>query len=76
MTAFLSSDAKMYEAYNEGKDLYAMIAQSAFDNEYEESFLKDNNKLLLNEPTKICSNKSDSCSIQEIEVYKVYYYDE
>ena len=39
-------------------------------------FLKDNNKLLLNEPTKICSNKSDSCSIQEIEVYKVYYYDE
>lgn len=37
MTTFLSSDAKMYEAYNEGKDLYAMIAQSAFDNEYEEN---------------------------------------
>lgn len=39
-------------------------------------FLKGNNKLLLDEPTKICSNKSDSCSIKEVEVYKVYYYDE
>jgi DNA polymerase I-like protein with 3'-5' exonuclease and polymerase domains len=37
MTTFLSSDAKMYEAYNSGKDLYAMIAQSAFDNEYEDN---------------------------------------
>lgn len=27
----------MYQAYNEGKDLYAMIAQSAFDNEYWEN---------------------------------------
>lgn len=37
MTAFLSSDAKMYEAYNNGKDLYAMIAQAAFDNEYHDN---------------------------------------
>lgn len=27
----------MYEAYNEKKDLYAMIAQSAFNNRYEDN---------------------------------------
>ncbi len=27
----------MYEAYNNKKDLYAMIAQSAFDNNYEDN---------------------------------------
>lgn len=37
MTTFLSSDPTMYKAYIEGKDLYAMIAQSAFDNNYEDN---------------------------------------
>lgn len=27
----------MYEAYNHGKDLYAMIAQSAYHNNYEDN---------------------------------------
>lgn len=34
MTTFLSKDPTMYKAYNEGKDLYAMIAQSAYHNDY------------------------------------------
>lgn len=34
MSAFLSQDKKMYQAYNEGRDLYAMIAQSAYHNDY------------------------------------------
>lgn len=34
MTTFLSGQPVMYEAYNTGKDLYAMIAQSAFNNNY------------------------------------------
>ena len=34
MTTFLSKDPTMYEAYKEGKDLYAMIAQSAYHNDY------------------------------------------
>ncbi len=34
MTCFLSGDKKMYEAYTHGQDLYAMIAQSAYHNEY------------------------------------------
>lgn len=37
MTTFLSGDPTMYKAYLEGKDLYAMIAQSAFDNNYEDN---------------------------------------
>lgn len=37
MTCYLSSDSRMYEAYNNKKDLYAMIAQSAYDNEYWEN---------------------------------------
>lgn len=37
MTTFLSGQPVMYEAYNTGKDLYAMIAQSAFNNNYEDN---------------------------------------
>lgn len=37
MTTFLSGDKTMYEAYNHGKDLYAMIAQSAYHNNYEDN---------------------------------------
>lgn len=37
MTTFLSGDPKMYEAYTTGKDLYAIIAQSAYHNNYEDN---------------------------------------
>ena len=37
MTAYLSQDKNMLEAYNHGKDLYAMIARAAFDNKYEDN---------------------------------------
>lgn len=37
MTTFLSKQPAMYEAYTTGKDLYAMIAQSAFNNNYEDN---------------------------------------
>lgn len=37
MTTFLSGEPKMYEAYNNSKDLYAIIAQSAFHNNYEDN---------------------------------------
>lgn len=37
MTTFLSGSKKMYEAYTTGKDLYAIIAQSAFHNNYEDN---------------------------------------
>lgn len=34
LTAFISQDKKMINAYNNKQDLYAVIAQSAFDNDY------------------------------------------
>lgn len=37
LTAFLSKDKLMYQAYTEDKDLYAMIAQSAYDNDYADN---------------------------------------
>lgn len=36
MSAFLSGEPKMYEAYTTGKDLYAIIASSALGNRYED----------------------------------------
>jgi len=37
MTGFLSGEPKIRDAYESGKDLYAIIAQSAFHNEYWEN---------------------------------------
>ena len=37
LTAFISQDPHMVEAYKAGKDLYAVIAQSAFNNKYEDN---------------------------------------
>lgn len=43
--AALSADPKMKQAYLDGKDLYAVIAQMAFHNNYEDNleFDKDGN---------------------------------
>ena len=37
LTAFYSQDKNMLQAYKDGKDLYAVIAQSMYDNEYEDN---------------------------------------
>lgn len=37
MTSVLSADENMINAYKEGKDLYAIIAQSAFNNDYKDN---------------------------------------
>ena len=37
LTAFISQDQQMIDAYMKGQDLYAVIAQSAFDNNYEDN---------------------------------------
>ena len=37
LTAFVSQDQNMIDAYMKGQDLYAVIAQSAFDNNYEDN---------------------------------------
>lgn len=37
LTAFMSQDPAMIQAYNEGKDLYCVIAASMFGNKYEDN---------------------------------------
>ena len=37
LTAFMSQSPEMLKAYEEGKDLYCVIAQSIFDNDYEDN---------------------------------------
>lgn len=37
LTAFMSQDPEMLKAYAEGKDLYAVIAQAMFNNNYEDN---------------------------------------
>ena len=37
LTAFMSQDENMIKAYKDGKDLYAVIAQSIYDNDYNDN---------------------------------------
>ena len=60
MTTFLSGDKHMYEAYNTGKDLYAMIARSAFNNNYEDNleFYPEGTEIEIDGNKVICGHKT------------------
>ena len=60
MTTYLSGDSTMYEAYTSGKDLYAMIAQSAFDNNYEDNleFYPEGTEIEIDGKKVICGKKT------------------
>lgn len=68
MTAFLSQDPNMIKAYMEDKDLYAMIAQAAFGNNYEENleFYKEFSEVQMDDKTIIAgSGKEYEIKIDE-----------
>lgn len=60
LTAFMSQDPKMIQAYLEGKDLYAVIAQSMFNNEYWENleFYPEGTEIELDGKKIICGKKT------------------
>lgn len=60
MTTFLSGEPKMHEAYNNGKDLYAIIAQAAFHNNYEDNleFYPAGTEIEIDGQKVICGNKT------------------
>ena len=60
MTTFLSGDPQMYEAYNTGKDLYAIIARSAFNNNYEDNleFYLEGTEIEIDGQKIICGHKT------------------
>ena len=60
LTAFMSQDPKMIQAYLDGKDLYAVIAQSMFNNEYWENleFYPEGTEIELDGKKIICGKKT------------------
>jgi len=57
----MSQDPKMMQAYFEGKDLYAVIAQSMFNNEYWENleFYPEGHEIELDGKKIICGKKTN-----------------
>ena len=60
LTAFMSQDPEMLKAYEEGKDLYCVIAASMFDNKYEENleFYPEGTEIELDGKKIICGYKT------------------
>ena len=60
LTAFMSQSPQMMQAYFEGKDLYAVIAQSMFNNEYWENleFYPEGTEIELDDKKIICGKKT------------------
>lgn len=58
LTACIANDEGMIKAYQEGKDLYAMIAATAYNTTYEECLEKRNGELYLEGKERRSSAKS------------------
>lgn len=60
LTAYYSQDDNMLNAYKEGKDLYAVIAQSMYDNKYEDNleFYPEGTKIVFEGKEVICGHKT------------------
>ena len=61
LTAFISGDDGMINAYKKGQDLYSVIAQSAYDNAYEENLENFPEGTVLKEENKevVCGNGNE-----------------
>ena len=61
ITALLSGDETMINAYKEGKDLYAVIAQAIYHNKYEENleFWQAGTELTIDGKKIIAGNKTN-----------------
>lgn len=60
LTAFMAQDPAMMQAYHEGKDLYAVIAQAMYNNEYWENleFYPEGHEIDLEGKKIICGKKT------------------
>ena len=60
LSAYISQDKNMKNAYLEGKDLYAVIAQSMYDNNYEDNleFYPEGTEIEIDGQKVICGNKT------------------
>ena len=60
LTAFYSQDTTMIQAYKDNKDLYSVIAQSMFDNNYEDNleFFPEGKHIEIDGKEVICGYKT------------------
>lgn len=60
LTAHMSQDPAMIQAYAEGKDLYCVIAQAMYDNAYEENleFYPAGTEIEIDGHKVVCGNKT------------------
>ena len=60
LTAFMSQDPAMIKAYNEGKDLYSVIASMSFDRKYEDclEFYPEGTKVIVDGREVIAGHKN------------------
>lgn len=60
LTAFMSQDPAMIKAYNEGKDLYSVIASMSFDRKYEDclEFYPEGTKVIVDGQEVIAGHKN------------------
>ena len=60
LTAFLSQDPAMIDAYKQGKDLYCVIAQGMYNNNYEDNleFYPEGTEIELDGKKIICGKKT------------------
>lgn len=68
LTAFLSGDPKMIDTFKQGKDIYAIIAQSIFGNKYE-----DNLEFFDAEKTKINLQGKENRSLGKTVILAIMY---
>ena len=60
MTAFMTQDQGMIQAYKDGKDLYAVVASNMYDNDYSDNleFYPSGKKIVFEGNEIICGNKT------------------
>lgn len=60
LTAFMSQDPAMIKAYQEGKDLYSVIASMSFDRKYEDclEFYPEGTKVVVDGKEVIAGHKN------------------
>lgn len=60
MTAFMTQDQGMIQAYKEGKDLYAVVASNMYDNDYSDNleFYESGKKIVFEGQEVICGHKT------------------
>jgi len=76
MTAFMTQDQNMIQAYKDGKDLYAVVASNMYDNDYSDNreFYEEGTEITFEGRNVICgTGKSEAMQVSG-QTFTVPYY--